>query len=125
MKNITYSKINELTDVERFELERVVGRQFPKIERMIDGTCELKVNIKKITKEGKSKRFVISCILKTPTKSYNTKSKDQGDSEDYNITKAAHKEMEKLYSEVKHNLKVQGQSWKKYSLKSLFSKFKE
>jgi len=124
MKNIIYSKISELSDEDKFALERVVEKRFPKIERFVKGKCELKVNVK-TSKKGDRRRYILNYMLSTPSKVFTVRSKDTSEAADFNITKAAHKEMNHLYNEVKHSLRSEEPGWKKYSIKRLFAKFRE
>ena len=119
--NIIYSKIKGLEDKEKFALERVIENQFPKIKRMIAGDCTLKVKIKTSKKVRganiKDKIFIIKYILQTQGKKFTTKSKDTKEAADYDITKAAHKEMNHLFNYIKHTYKPQDKNKKKFSLK--------
>ena len=120
---IEYSNIKDLSDEEKFALEKVVERESKKIERSIDN-AKLKVHIK-IAKKGSRKRYLINYMLETPKKVFTTQSKDTELSADFDIVKAAHKEMIHLLNEVNHFQKKEESNWKKYSIKSLFAKFKE
>lgn len=125
--NIIYSNINNLEDTEKFALERIIEKRFPKIERMIDGSCTLKISVKSSMKgKGKNlkgKRFIISYFLESPKHKFISKSRDQGDTADFDIAKAAHKEMNNLFNEVNKVLRPEEVGWKKYSLKKLFDKY--
>lgn len=124
MDKVTYSKINDLSDTEKEYIKSIIEKELPKISRMIGSDCELKVNTK-VAKKGKGKRFIISYSLISKKGIFTTKSKDNDLSADFDLKKAVHKEMKKLYNEVKHNIKPEQPGWKKYSLKSLFVKYKE
>ncbi len=120
---IIYSNIKDLSDSEKFSLEKVIDRQSKKIEKITDN-AKLKVHIR-TAKKGDRKRYLINYMLETPNKIFTTQSKDTSEAADFDIVKAAHKEMENLFNEVKHFTKKEESNWKKYSIKSLFAKFKE
>ncbi len=118
---VEYSNIKELADSEKFALERVIESSINKIERLLQEKGKLKVHIK-VSHKGERKRFLINYLLETPSKIFTTKSKDTEAAADFDITKAAHKEMDHLFNEIKHFTKKEEPNWKKYSLKRLFKK---
>lgn len=121
---IEYSKISALPDNDKFALEKIIESSSVKIERLLKEKCKLKVHIKE-SKKGKTNRYMINYMLETPKKLFTTKSKDTEVSADFDIVKAAHKEMEHLINEVKHHMKKEESNWKKYSPKKFFNEFKQ
>ena len=115
---ITYSKIKDLDEEEREVLISIVEKQTKKIERTIkDGN--LIVNIK-VSKKETRKRYEIHLSLETDKKTYKVKNPDSEKGGDWDLAKAAHITMNALDSEIQHNLKSEGNSYKKGFFKNIF-----
>ena len=117
---IEYSNLKELGTKEQATLKTVLESGFAKISRSLSNP-KLKAHIK-ISNKGKAKRYMISLVLESKEGIFRTRGKDT-DYADYDITKAAHKVINHLTSEINLRVKPEVPKWKNNNIKGLFSKF--
>ena len=121
---IKYSGLKDLNSEEQSILKSIVEKEFPKVQRLLKNPADLMVHIKTLKKETR-KRFLISMRLEMPGKILSTKNLETEKGGDWDLTKALHKEMKSLESEVKHHLRTDNETWKKGTgIKALLDKFK-
>ena len=123
MGKIIYSGLNALNEGEQLIVKKVLEKEYPKIEKLIGQSSELMVHIKTSVKE-KRKRYILSLRLEGPKLLLVTKTKDTEAAGDWDLTKATHKAMEHIASEVRHKLKIGEETWKKGGIKKLLDNLK-
>ncbi len=100
-----HAKGVELSDKERWELDKLVNEYYEKIKRELKKDISLVVHIKDYDKDGKEKKYSINLKI---VNSVVFKS----DSDDYNLPKAIHKAFNKVMSEIEHKFHVSNQNKK-------------
>ncbi|MCK9568019.1 hypothetical protein M0R72_03635 [Candidatus Pacearchaeota archaeon] len=100
MKEVVIENIEILTPEEKEIAEKILGEYFKKLKRLIKDSPTLKVYIKEYKTEGKGKKFSLNTELSFSGK------KLKSESVDWDLTRALHKAMVKLQTELEHKLHV-------------------
>lgn len=119
---IKYSGLKSLTADEEGVLKNIVEKEYPRIQRLFKNGSDLIVAVKTQKKDTK-KRFSISMRLEAPGRIFSTKNKDTEKGGDWDLAKVTHKEINALYSEVKHHIEKDSDSWRKGGIRALIKKF--
>ena len=123
MHKIEYSGINDLNPRERIILDKILKKEYYRMQRILENESTLKVHIRSIKKETR-KRYILSIRLETPKKVFATKSKDTQEAGDWKLKKAVHKAIKHLKSEVEHSLRADQESWKKRGVRGFLNKIR-
>lgn len=100
MKEVVIENIEILTPEEKEIAEKILGEYHKKLKRLIKDSPTLKVHIKEYKTEGKGKKFSLNTELSFSGK------KMKSESVDWDLTRALHKAMIKLQTELEHKLHV-------------------
>ncbi len=113
---IRYIGLKDLDQNEQAILTSIIEKEQPKITRLLKNEAELIVKIKVVKKESR-KRFMISLQLNAPTRPFIVKNRETEKGGDWDIAKAAHKELNALKYEINHRLKADSPEWKRSGIK--------
>ena len=100
MEEIVIENIEILTPEEKEISEKILAEYHKKLKRLIKDSPTLKVHIKEYKTDGKGKKFSINTELSFSGK------KMKSESVDWDLTRALHKAMVKLQTELEHKLHV-------------------
>jgi ribosome-associated translation inhibitor RaiA len=100
MEEVIIENIEILTPEEKELAEKILGEYHKKIKRLIKDSPKLKVHIKEYKTDGKGKKFSLNTELSFSGK------KLKSESVDWDLTRALHKAMIKLQTELEHKLHV-------------------
>jgi ribosome-associated translation inhibitor RaiA len=100
MEEVEIKNIEILTPDEKKITEKILDEYFKKIKRLIKDSPTLKVQIKEYKTDGKGKKFSLNTELSFSGK------KLKSESVDWDLTKALHKAMVKLQTELEHKLHI-------------------
>jgi ribosome-associated translation inhibitor RaiA len=100
MEEVIIENIEILTPEEKEASEKILEEYHKKIKRLIKDSPKLKVHIKEYKTDGKGKKFSINTELSFSGK------KLKSESVDWDLTRALHKAMIKLQTELEHKLHI-------------------
>ena len=100
MEEVIIENIEILTPEEKEASEKILEEDYKKIKRLIKDSPKLKVHIKEYKTDGKGKKFSINTELSFSGK------KLKSESVDWDLTRALHKAMIKLQTELEHKLHI-------------------
>ncbi|MFA5070989.1 MAG: hypothetical protein WC511_01295 [Candidatus Pacearchaeota archaeon] len=100
MEEVIIENIEILTPEEKEASEKILEEDYKKIKRLIKDSPKLKVHIKEYKTDGKGKKFSINTELSFSGK------KIKSESVDWDLTRAIHKAMIKLQTELEHKLHI-------------------
>ncbi|MDP2908031.1 MAG: hypothetical protein Q8O03_08935 [Nanoarchaeota archaeon] len=98
-QNITYVGLKNLDSFEISNLQTLVGRYYPKIQRHFSNAT-LTVNIKTANVAGKRKRYTISLRVSAPSVILSVEHMD------WELQRAVHRAFDGLENEAQHKFKV-------------------
>jgi ribosome-associated translation inhibitor RaiA len=100
MEEVEIKNIEILTPDEKKFTEKILDEYYKKIKRMIKDSPKLTVHIKEYKTDGKGKKFSLNTEL------FFSGKKLKSESVDWDLTRALHKAMIKLQTELEHKLHV-------------------